>query len=64
MIGEALTAYALVSMRSGWNVDLRDSAADGMDRMLIAVEPGTEIPIHKHSTICCPERKGALHDLS
>ena len=29
--------------------DLRDSVEDESQRMLNAIEPGTEIPIHKHS---------------
>lgn len=30
------------------NHDLRDSAEDGSQRMLNAIEPGSELPIHRH----------------
>ncbi len=30
------------------NFDLRDSAEDGSQRMLNALLPGTEVPIHRH----------------
>ena len=30
------------------NFDLRNSASDGSQRMLNAIEPGTDIPIHRH----------------
>ena len=39
------------------NLDLRTSAEDGSQRMLNAIEPGTEIPIHRHwnssETVLC-----------
>lgn len=39
------------------NYDLRNSAEDNSQRMLNAIEPGTELPIHRHSdssvTIVC-----------
>jgi cupin fold WbuC family metalloprotein len=33
---------------TGMNHDLRDSAEDGSQRMLNAIEPGSELPIHRH----------------
>lgn len=31
------------------NFDLRDSMEDGSQRMLNAIEPGTVIPVHRHT---------------
>ena len=36
------------SERKRMNYDLRTSAADGSQRMLNALLPGTEVPIHRH----------------
>ena len=30
------------------NYDMRNSASDGSQRMLNAIEPGTDMPIHRH----------------
>ena len=43
-----LFAEAEVSERRRMNYDLRTSAADGSQRMLNALLPGTEIPVHRH----------------
>ncbi len=43
-----LTEEAKASPRLRQNYDLRNSAADSSQRMLNALEPGTEIPIHRH----------------
>ena len=43
-----LTAKAKVSPRLRMNYDLRNSAEDGSQRMLNAIEPGTPMPIHRH----------------
>ena len=32
------------------NFDLRNSSADGSQRMLNAIEPGTVMPIHRHKS--------------
>ena len=32
------------------NYDLRNSASDGSQRMLNAIEPGSPLPIHRHRT--------------
>ncbi len=43
-----LTEQAEVSERLRMNLDLRDSADDGSQRMLNAIEPGSILPIHRH----------------
>ena len=39
------------------NLDLRNSASDGSQRMLNAIEPGSPLPIHRHrkssETVVC-----------
>lgn len=37
-----------MSSRLRMNLDLRNSPADGSQRMLNALEPGTVLPIHRH----------------
>ena len=46
---DALTARAKASPRLRMNLDLRNSAEDGSQRMLNALEPGTILPIHRHT---------------
>lgn len=52
-----LTAQAKASPRLRMNLDLRNSSEDGSQRMLNAIEPGTEMPIHRHrsssETVVC-----------
>lgn len=52
-----LTAKAKVSPRLRMNYDLRNSSADGSQRMLNAIEPGSVVPIHRHrgstETVVC-----------
>lgn len=52
-----LTARAKASPRLRMNFDLRNSAADGSQRMLNAIEPGSPMPIHRHrnssETVVC-----------
>ena len=54
---DALTAQAKVSPRLRMNYDLRNSAEDGSQRMLNAIEPGSPLPIHRHrhssETVVC-----------
>ena len=54
---DALTARAKESPRLRMNLDLRNSPADGSQRMLNAIEPGTVLPIHRHrlssETVVC-----------
>lgn len=45
---DSLTAEARLSSRLRMNLDLRNSPADGSQRMLNALEPGTVLPIHRH----------------
>lgn len=52
-----LTAQAKASPRLRMNMDLRNSASDGSQRMLNAIEPGSPLPIHRHQktseTVVC-----------
>ena len=54
---DELTAAAKASPRLRMNLDLRNSAEDGSQRMLNAIEPGTVMPIHRHKgsseTVVC-----------
>ena len=45
---DSLTAQAKVSPRLRMNYDLRNSEADLSQRMLNAIEPGSEVPVHRH----------------
>ena len=45
---DGLTEKAKASPRLRMNQDLRNSEADGSQRMLNAMEPGTVMPIHRH----------------
>lgn len=45
---DSLTSRAKTSPRRRMNYDLRNSALDGSQRMLNALEPGTVMPIHRH----------------
>ena len=46
---DSLTEQAKASPRLRMNMDLRNSAEDQSQRMLNAIEPGTVIPVHRHS---------------
>ena len=52
-----LTAQAKASPRLRMNYDLRDSEDDTSQRMLNAIEPGSQLPIHRHrqssETVVC-----------
>ncbi len=54
---DKLTEEAKASERLRMNLDLRDSAEDGSQRMLNAIEPGSPLPIHRHQktseTVVC-----------
>ncbi|MDE6340293.1 MAG: WbuC family cupin fold metalloprotein [Muribaculaceae bacterium] len=43
-----LSAEARLSPRLRMNLDMRNSVSDKSQRMLNALEPGTELPIHRH----------------
>lgn len=45
---DELTAQAKASPRLRMNRDLRNSEADQSQRMLNAIEPGSQLPIHRH----------------
>lgn len=47
---DALTVQAKASPRLRMNMDLRNSASDGSQRMLNAIEPGSPLPVHRHMT--------------
>lgn len=54
---DILWEQASASPRLRMNYDLRNSAADTSQRMLNALQPGTEVPIHRHEdtaeTVIC-----------
>ena len=54
---DALTAQAKASSRLRMNLDLRNSPEDQSQRMLNAIEPGSPLPIHRHTksseTVVC-----------
>ena len=54
---DSLTEQAKASPRLRMNYDLRNSDKDQSQRMLNAIEPGSEIPIHRHQktseTVVC-----------
>lgn len=45
---DSLTAAAKASPRLRMNYDLRTSPADTSQRMLNALEPETQVPVHRH----------------
>ena len=52
-----LRNQAKVSERKRQNFDLRTTTEDGSQRMLNVLEPGTKVPIHRHTdttetTVC------------
>ena len=48
VILDNLTEQAKASPRLRMNLDLRNSEADQSQRMLNAIEPGSQLPIHRH----------------
>lgn len=54
---DSLTEQAKASPRFRMNYDLRNSENDQSQRMLNAIEPGSEVPIHRHmdtsETVVC-----------
>ena len=48
VILDKLTEQAKANPRLRMNLDLRDSDSDGSQRMLNAIEPGSQLPIHRH----------------
>lgn len=45
---DGLSCRALASERLRMNFDMRNSSDDRSQRMLNALEPGTELPVHRH----------------
>lgn len=45
---DKLTSEAKISPRLRMNLDLRNSAEDQSQRMLNAIEPESQLPIHRH----------------
>ena len=62
---DELTAQAKASPRLRMAFDLRNNPEEDSQRMLNAIEPGTEIPIHRHwnsnETVLCV--RGHFHEL-
>ena len=60
-----LTSQAKASPRLRMNLDLRNSPADGSQRMLNAIEPGSPLHIHRHrhssETVVC--LRGRLREI-
>ena len=54
---DQLTEQAKTNPRLRMNYDLRNSETDSSQRMLNAIEPGSELPVHRHrhssETIVC-----------
>ena len=54
---DSLTEKAKASPRLRMNYDLRNNKSDQSQRMLNAIEPGSEVPIHRHrstsETVVC-----------
>lgn len=62
---DGLLTEASKSQRLRQNYDLRTSADDNSQRMLNAVLPGTQVPIHRHreTTECVFIIKGKLEEI-
>lgn len=61
---DELTAHAKASPRLRMAYDLRNTPEEDSQRMLNAIEPGTEVPIHRHwsssETVLCV--RGHFHE--
>lgn len=62
---DALSEEARKSPRLRMNRDMRTTANDQSQRMLNAIEPGTELPIHRHKNTSetCIVLRGAAEEL-
>lgn len=60
-----LSEEAGKSPRLRMNRDMRNSAADQSQRMLNAIEPGTELPVHRHrnTSETCIVLRGSAEEL-
>jgi len=54
---DRLTSQAKVSARLRMNLDLRNGPDDQSQRLIMAIEPGSVVPIHRHrhssETVVC-----------
>lgn len=62
---DELTAQAKASPRLRMNLDMRNSSQDSSQRMLNAIEPSTELPIHRHrkSSESCLIVRGSAEEI-
>ena len=62
---DTLLSQAADSVRLRQNYDLRTSSEDQSQRMLNAVLPGTQVPIHRHqkTTECVFILKGKIEEI-
>ncbi len=62
---DSVSGQAGKSPRLRMNYDMRNSAEDKSQRMLNAIEPGTELPIHRHkgSSETCIVLRGAAEEI-
>jgi len=62
---DSVSQKAKDSPRLRLNFDMRNSSEDGSQRMLNAIEPGTELPIHRHrkSTETCIVLRGTAEEV-
>ena len=62
---DTLSAEAAASPRLRMNRDMRTSSSDGSQRMLNAIEPGTELPVHRHrgSSESCFVLRGSAEEI-
>jgi len=62
---DSVSAEALKSPRLRMARDMRNTPADTSQRMLNAIEPGTNLPIHRHqkSTESCIVIRGAAEEI-
>ena len=62
---DELSKEARNSPRLRMNYDMRNTCEDNSQRMLNAIEPGTELPIHRHTktTETCVVLRGAAEEL-
>lgn len=60
-----LSEEACKSPRLRMNCDMRNSAEDRSQRMLNAIEPGTELPVHRHKNTSetCIVLRGSAEEL-
>lgn len=62
---DSVSQKAEESPRLRMNFDMRNSSEDGSQRMLNAIEPGTELPIHRHrnSSETCIVLRGSAEEI-